>query len=159
MYIYIYTYVYVYVYVYTSSECWIVLHISLRRRYPRQGSRHLCRLLCQTGRRTLYISINTVSEIMYALSALTRFMTRTSRQHYDYVKQVLHYLKGVKDLKLTWCAQTVTPVSAWSALGFVNASWADDKFSRLSTLYYFLFCNDTTYMEISSRSYPHSLYK
>ena len=44
----------------------------------------------------LYISINTVPEIMYATS-----------QHYDYIKQVLRYLKGVKHLKLTWCAQTV----------------------------------------------------
>ncbi len=48
----------------------------------------------------LYICINTVSEIMYALSALTRYMTRAS-QHYGYDKQVLRYLKGVKHLKLT----------------------------------------------------------
>ncbi len=55
----------------------------------------------------LYITINTVPEIMYALSALTRFMTRDTSQHYCYAKQVLRYLKGVKHLTLTWCAQTV----------------------------------------------------
>ena len=38
---------------------------------------------------------------MYALSALTRFMTRATSQHYGYAKQVLRYLKGVKHLKLT----------------------------------------------------------
>ncbi len=50
-----------------------------------------------------YICINTVPEIMYALSALTWYMTRATSQHYGYVKQVLRYLKGVKHLKLTWC--------------------------------------------------------
>jgi hypothetical protein len=48
-----------------------------------------------------YISINTVPEIMYSLSVLTRFMTRATSQHYGYDKQVLLYLKGVKHLKLT----------------------------------------------------------
>ncbi len=43
-----------------------------------------------------YISINTVPEIMYALSAITHFMTRATSQNYGYVKQVLRYLKGVK---------------------------------------------------------------
>jgi hypothetical protein len=46
----------------------------------------------------LYISINTVPEIMYPLSALTRFMTRATRQHYGYAKQALRYLKGVKHM-------------------------------------------------------------
>jgi hypothetical protein len=37
----------------------------------------------------LYICINTVPEIMYALDALTRYMTRATIQHYGYAKQVL----------------------------------------------------------------------
>jgi hypothetical protein len=54
-----------------------------------------------------YICINTVPEIMYALSALTMSMAWATSQHYGYAKPVLPYLKGVKHLKLTWCAQTV----------------------------------------------------
>jgi hypothetical protein len=57
----------------------------------------------------LYISINTVPEIMYALSALTRFMTRSTSQHYVYTKQVLRYLKGVKHLKLTGVRKPSNP--------------------------------------------------
>ena len=53
------------------------------------------------------ICINTVPEIMYALSALTMSMVWATSQHYGYAKPVLPYLKGVKHLKLTWCAQTV----------------------------------------------------
>jgi hypothetical protein len=94
----------------------------------------------------LYISINTVPEIMYALSALTRFMTRATSQHYGYTKQVLRYLKGVKHLKLTWCAQTVkAPFQRGQLFGFADASWADDKSSRRSTLCYVLCCNGAAF--------------
>ncbi len=68
------------------------------------------------------ITINTVPEIMYALSALTRFMTRATSQHYGYAKQVLRHLKGVKHLKLTWCAQTVkAPFQRGQLFGFADA--------------------------------------
>jgi hypothetical protein len=96
----------------------------------------------------LYISINTVPEIMYALSALTRFMTRATSQHYGYVKQVLHYLKGVNHLKLTWCAQTVNPrFNVVSQLfGFEDATcWSDDKSSLRNTLCYLLCGNDAAF--------------
>jgi hypothetical protein len=93
----------------------------------------------------LYISINTVSEIMYALSTLTRFMTSATSQYYG-VKQVLGYLKGVKHLKITWCAQTVkSPFQRGRLFGFADVSWADDKSSLHSTLCYVLCCNGTTF--------------
>jgi hypothetical protein len=83
----------------------------------------------------LYISINTVPEIMYATS-----------QHYDYIKQVLRYLKGVKHLKLKWSAQTVkSPFQCGQLFGFADASWADDKSLHRSTLCYVLCCNDEAF--------------
>jgi hypothetical protein len=92
------------------------------------------------------ISINTVPEIMYALSALTRFMTRATSQHYGYAKQVLRYLKDVKHLKLMWCAQTVkAPFQRDQLFGFADISWADDKSSRRSTLCYVLCCNGAAF--------------
>ncbi len=83
---------------------------------------------------------------MYVRSALTRFMTRTTSQHYGYPKQVFRYLKGVKHLKLTWCVQTVKALFQRGQLfGFADASWADDKSSRRSTLCYVLFCNGASF--------------
>jgi hypothetical protein len=94
----------------------------------------------------LYISTNTVPEIMYALSALIRFMTRTTSQHYGYPEQVFRYLKGVKHLKLTWCVQTVKALFQRGQLfGFADASWADDKSSRRRTLCYVLCCNGASF--------------
>jgi hypothetical protein len=46
----------------------------------------------------LNICINTVPDIMYALSVLTRYVTRATSQHYGYVKQVLRYLEGVTSI-------------------------------------------------------------
>jgi hypothetical protein len=37
----------------------------------------------------LYICINTVPAIMYALNALTRYITRATSHHYSYAEQVL----------------------------------------------------------------------
>ena len=63
-------------------------------------------------------------------------------QHYGYAKQALRYLKGVKHLKLTWCAQPVkAPFHRCQLFGFADASWADDKSSRRRTLCYVLCCN------------------
>ena len=71
----------------------------------------------------LYICINTVPEIMYALGALTRYMTRATSQHYGYAKQVLRYLKGVKHFNLTWCARSVkAPFQRGQIFGFADAS-------------------------------------
>jgi hypothetical protein len=94
----------------------------------------------------LYICINTVPEIMYALGALTLYMTRTTRQHYGYAKQVLRYLKGVKHLNLTWCARNVKPpCQRGQIFGFADVSKADDKSSRRSTPCYVLCCNDEAF--------------
>ncbi len=68
----------------------------------------------------LYISINTVPEIMYALSAQA-----------SQVNVV--------------CANRQIPVSEWSALDFADASWADDKSSHRSTLCYVLCCNGAAF--------------
>jgi hypothetical protein len=109
----------------------------------------------------LYISINTVPEITYALSALTRFMTRVTSQHYGYVKQVLRYLKGVKHLKVNMvCVNRQIPVSVWSAL-WILRSQLDRRqvFAPQHAVLCFVLQRSSVFMEISSRSYPHSLYK
>ena len=109
----------------------------------------------------LYICINTVPEIMYALSALTRYMTRATSQHYGYDKQVLRYLKGVKHLKLTCCARSVkAPVSAWSALRFRRYKLGRRQvFAPQHAMLCVVLQRHSFLMEISSCSYPRSLDK
>ena len=44
----------------------------------------------------MYVAVNTVPTIAYAVSCLARYMTKTTPQHYEYACQVLRYLKDVK---------------------------------------------------------------
>ena len=55
----------------------------------------------------LYVAVNTIPTIAYAVSCFAWYMTKATPQHYEYVRQVLHALKGIKHRKLTWCAGKV----------------------------------------------------
>jgi hypothetical protein len=82
----------------------------------------------------MYVAVNTVPTIAYAVSCLARYMTKATPQHYEYARQVLRYLKGVKHRKLTWCAGKVRyPLKRGELSSYADSSWADDKPSRKST--------------------------
>ena len=48
----------------------------------------------------MYVAVNTVPSIAYAVSCLARYMTTATAAHYAHAKQVLRYLKGVKSRKI-----------------------------------------------------------
>jgi hypothetical protein len=94
----------------------------------------------------MYVAVNTVPTIAYAVICLARYMTKATPQHCEYVRQVLHYLKGVKHRKLTWCGGKVRyPFKRGGLSSYAESSWADDKPSRKSTYSYFLFCNNAAF--------------
>ena len=51
----------------------------------------------------LYVTVNTVPTIAYAVNCLARYMTKATPQHYEFARQVLRFLKDIKHRKLTWC--------------------------------------------------------
>ena len=52
----------------------------------------------------LYLSVNTMPEIGYVMSSLTRYMTKKLG---EYVNQVVRYVWGRREAKLTWCTNKV----------------------------------------------------
>jgi hypothetical protein len=50
----------------------------------------------------LYLSIATWPDISYAIGVLCRFSENPGRLHWSALKRVIRYLKGMKDLKLTY---------------------------------------------------------
>jgi len=50
----------------------------------------------------LYIAINTVPQLSYSMSCLTRYMFKATQAHLTYDKVVLRYLIGIKKRQLTW---------------------------------------------------------
>jgi hypothetical protein len=92
----------------------------------------------------LYISINTVPEIMYALSALTRFMTRGCQASQINVV----------------CTNRQSPVSAWSALWLRRCKLGRRQvFAPQHAMLCVVLQRRSFFMEISSCSYPRCLYK
>ena len=85
-------------------------------------------------RELLYIAINTVPQLSYSMSYLTRYMLKATPAHRTYTKIVLHYLIGIKGRKLTWCGKRVSlPHVLSEILAYVDSSWADDKNNRRSS--------------------------
>jgi len=73
-------------------------------------------------------------------------MTKATSQHYGSTSKSSATLKGVKHLKLTWCARSVkAPFQRGQIFGFADASWSDDKSSRRSTLCCVLCCNGVAF--------------
>jgi hypothetical protein len=52
----------------------------------------------------LYFSVNTMPEIGYAMSCLTRYITQPTQKLVEYARQVVHCAWGRREAKLTWCA-------------------------------------------------------
>ena len=57
----------------------------------------------------MFPCVNTCPEISYALSVLSRYLTKTTPQHGIHTKHLLRYVWGRRHAKLTWCAGKVNP--------------------------------------------------
>lgn len=101
----------------------------------------------------LFIAINSVPQICYVMSALTRYMTKATESHLKYAKHTLRYLKGVKHRRITWCAANCRdPHKMHEIWACADASYADVKPSRKSTMAYCLFVNNAVFSWKSSLS-------
>jgi hypothetical protein len=91
----------------------------------------------------LYLSVNTMPEIGYVMSCLTRYMTRPTPKLGEYGKQVVRYAWGRREAKLTWCASKVKlPLEPGEFESWADSSWADVKPSRKSTSCHYIACNN-----------------
>ena len=103
----------------------------------------------------IYMAINTVPQISYVMSALTRYMTRAMEAHLTYSQHVLRYLKGNKHRRIRWCAANCRdPHTRHEIWSHVNSSYADAKPSRKSTMAYCLFVNNAVFSRKSCLSSP-----
>jgi hypothetical protein len=82
----------------------------------------------------LYLSVNTIPEIDFVMSCLTRYMTKPAQKLGEYAKQVVRYAWGRRDAKLTWCASKAkAPLHSGDIGSFDDSSWTDVNPSRKST--------------------------
>ena len=83
----------------------------------------------------MYAMVCTRPDIAHAVGVLSRFMSKTRKEHWIAVKQVFRYLRGTSDYGL--CYQGRLGLDrVLDICGFVDVDWARDLDQRRSTSVY-----------------------
>lgn len=88
----------------------------------------------------MYIACATRPDIAYAVNTCAQFMTNPGPRHIEAAKHVLRYLKGTKDVGITYSKQTNESM-ANKLFGYVDADHAADIDDRKSVGGYVLLLN------------------
>ncbi|MFN0318528.1 MAG: reverse transcriptase domain-containing protein [Burkholderiales bacterium] len=83
----------------------------------------------------MHLVSGTRPDIAFQVSQLARFMTNPGRAHWEAAKHLLRYLKGTRELGITFTRTKPT----LTLHGYVDASWANDADERKSTTGYVMF--------------------
>ena len=94
----------------------------------------------------MYAAICTRPDIAYSTSTLAQFMSDPSPTHWEAAKRVLRYLKGTKDLALTFGGELTDLV------GFTDADWGSQAHRHSISGSVFMFCGGA--ISWSSRKQP-----
>lgn len=76
----------------------------------------------------LYLTTQTRPDIAFSVSKLAQFGLNPTPQHWSGVKRVMRYLKGTKDVGITY-----NGVDSAGLVGYTDSDWAGDKETRRST--------------------------
>ena len=94
----------------------------------------------------MYAAISTRPDIAFSVSALSQFIPDPAPIHWEAAKRALRYLKGTRDLALTFGA------SDDSLIGYTDADWASQAHRRSFAGTVFLFAGGA--ISWSSRKQP-----
>ncbi len=81
----------------------------------------------------LYIGKQTRPDILHVVNQLSRFLEKPKTSHWKAAKHVLRYLKGTKNLRITFFKNSNTKLT-----GDADADWSEDLDDRKSTTGYYL---------------------
>ena len=76
----------------------------------------------------LWIGNTVRPDIAFAVNVLARQLKKPKNCHWEAAKRVLRYLKGTRDLGITYCASNEQPV-----VGYSDSDWGTDPVDRKST--------------------------
>jgi hypothetical protein len=80
----------------------------------------------------MYAMVCTRPDLAHAVSAVSKYMANSGKQHWDAVKWIFRYLKGITDYNITFVRQK----SDLSVVGYIDADYARDLDDRRSTTSY-----------------------
>ena len=76
----------------------------------------------------LYLSTRTRPDISYAVSNISKFSSKPSKQHWQAVKRIFRYLNGTIDYGILYEKEKIS-----ECFGYSDADWAGDQTDRKST--------------------------
>ena len=79
-------------------------------------------------RSLIYAAIGTRPDIAFAATRLSRFNNNPTEEHIKYVKYVLRYLKGTKELKIKY-----NGYSDAGLIGYSDSDWGENRDDHHST--------------------------
>ena len=80
----------------------------------------------------MYAMVCTIPDLAHAISVVSKFLSNLGRMHWDVVKWIFRYLKGITDHDIMFSKQQSNP----SVRVYVDADYAGDLDDRRSTTYY-----------------------
>ena len=86
----------------------------------------------------MYPMVATRTDIAFAMSVVSQFMSKPSSIHWATVKRIMRYLKGTLDVKLCRGGMNLT------MKGYCDTDWGGDVNSRRLTLGYVFFLGEGT---------------
>lgn len=75
----------------------------------------------------MFVMLGTRPDIAYAVLVVSCYGPNPTSAHHEAVKRILRYLKGTKDLQLTYRADL------WPLSGYTDSDWAEDYNTRRFT--------------------------
>lgn len=75
----------------------------------------------------MYLSVLTRPDISYSISFLSQFNNCHTKEHWEYAKRVLKYLKRTKCYGIKYCKEGNSEI-----IGYVDADWASNSVDRRS---------------------------
>ena len=94
----------------------------------------------------MHLIPGTRPDLAYTVSWLAQYSTHPTKDHRGAAKHVLHYLKGTRNIKLTYerLASTISASSTIMLSGYFDADYANDKDNRKSYSEYTFALNGNT---------------
>ena len=84
----------------------------------------------QIIRTLIYAAIGTRPDIAFAAMRLSQFNNNPTKEHLKYAKYVLHYLKGMKGLKIKYDGSSDARL-----IGYLDSDWGENRDDCHSTMY------------------------
>ena len=87
----------------------------------------------------MYLTNYTCPYIVFSVNLLTKYSSAPIQRHWNDIKHVLHYLKGITDMGLFYSKESMQQL-----FGYADTGYLSDPHKAISRTGYVFNCNETS---------------